>query len=71
MKQFPISKTVTQRSPNQHLLVHRDRGWSEAALDLEPLGEQQVPHAECRQPVPRGINYARWVPSLAGRSQGR
>jgi len=29
MKQFPISKTVTQRTLNQHSLGHRDRGWSE------------------------------------------
>ena len=42
MKQFPISKTVTQRSPNQHLLVHRDRvalagahgGRTQAAVEL-------------------------------------
>ena len=46
--------------------------YTERMSDTIQNTKQKVPHAECKQPVPRGIKYldARRAPNLAGRSQG-
>ena len=36
--------------------------YTERMFDTTQNTEQKVPHAECKQPVPRGINYARMGP---------
>ena len=36
--------------------------YTNRTFDNDTDTEQKVPHAECKQPVPRGINYARMGP---------